>query len=365
MTYNPKLFLQDYPGAVTGSTVSATDIAIASLNSGARLAALRNADSRRRQSQSTIFQQNANSRVIPNLMPLATGANTVASSRDYSFYFGSTAYGAVKTIHRFDLTSKQISSLGAQLTSTIGTATAAVSSVSNAFVFNPQTINKLNFSSLSCSQVSSGLSSYANLLATPIAIGGTDVFAVLNIATNLSVYTFSTGVNTTTGTSLNANNIFYSSAIQSITNGYSFGGWNPSNVIQKVVLSTRVISTLGASLNNTTGAAAGICNTTVGYSVGGYTSGAATSVISKLTFSGETTSAVSASLTTALLFRHGSGSATSGVLAGGSPNTGGSLGTNIVDEFTYSGEAIARLSATLTEGVGLVASSSTYSPGFP
>lgn len=368
MPYSPLLFLNDYPGATVGGAVSATDAAIASLSSSSRLSALRQADSRRRQGQSNIYLQNAGSRVIPNLMPLGAGVNTVAAARDLSFNFGSTAYGAINTIHRFDLTTKQMSAIGAQIVSTRDTAMGAISNPTGSFVFSPQTMDLLTFSTLTCSQVSAGLSSYGNLLAQPVAIGGTDVFGVLNIATALSVYTFATRVNAVTGTNLNANSIFYASGIQSITNGYSFGGWISATAIQKIVLSTRVITTLGASFAATTAASAGICNTTVGFSVGGFTgvSNASTSnVIQKLTFGTELTAAVSATLTTALAFRHGSGSATTGVIAGGSPNGSGTSGVAIVDEFTYSGETIARLSATLTGGVGMIASSSTFSPGFP
>lgn len=375
MPFNSQLFLDDYPGATLGGTISATDAAIASLSAGSIMAALRQAGSRRSQAQQAIYLQNTGSRVIPNPMPLAAGAATVApssgaGSRDLSFNFGNLTYanGATNSIHRFDMTTKQMGAIGAQLVSTQATATGAVSSPGNVFIFNPQTMDRFTIATLSCSQVSSGLSTYGNLQAQPVAIGGTDVFAVLNIATALSVYTFATGVNTTTGTNLAANNIFYSSAVQSATNGYSFGGWISATAIQRVVLSTRVITTLGAVLPATAACAAGIGNSTVGFSVGGFTgvSNASTSaLVQKLTYGGETTATVSATLSTALAFRHGSGSATSGILAGGSPNTSGTSGVTVTDEFTYTGETMARLSATLTGGVGMISSSSTYSPGFP
>lgn len=372
MPFNPQLFLDDYPGATLGGAISATDAAIASLTSGSIMAALRQAGSRRSQAQQTIYLQNTNSRVIPNPMPLASGAATVApasgaGSRDLSFNFGNTFYGAVRTIHRFDMTTKQMGAIGAQLVSTLGAATAAVSSPGNVFVFGVQSMDRFTISTLSCSQVSSGLSTYSNLQAVPTAIGGTDVFAVLNIAAALSVYTFATGVNASTGTNLNPYTYVYSASAQSPTNGYAWGGAAATTAIQRVVLSTRVISTITATITNLLAGAAGIGNATVGFSVGGGIWGASLpiSTITKLTFGTEVIASVSATLLIPSFLRHGSGSATSGILAGGLTNSSTLANTNAVDEFTYSAETMSRLSATLTGGVGVISSASTYSPGFP
>jgi hypothetical protein len=364
MPYNPSIFLADYPGATVGGAISATEAAIATLSIGARLSALKQSAAQIIQAQGLIFQQNSGSRIIPNPMPLGSGVATVAAARDYSLFFGSTTYGAVSTIHVLDLATKSMRVIGSQLASTFGTATCSVSDPSNAYTFSPNNVDRTNFNSLVCSQASAGISAYGNSLAMPSGVG-TSAIAILNIGANISVYTFATGVNATSGGSLNANFVVYASTVQSATNGYFLSGWGSVATIQRVVLSTRVISTLGATFPTAISASAGLSSATDGYSVGGFIGPSSpTAVTQRLAFSEETTSSVSANLTTALAYRHGSGSSATGATAGGSASGSGVPGVRVVDELTYSGEIMARLSAQLAEAVGLVSSSSTYSPAF-
>lgn len=366
MPYNPLLFLNDYPGAITGGAVSATDAAIATLSSSSRLSALRQSDSRRKQGQTNIYLQNSGSRVIPNPMPLGTGVNTVApstgaGSRDLAFYFGCALYGNVNTTHRLDPVTKQMGSIGSRLISTINAQSGAVSSVSAAFVFGGGSLDRLVFSTQTINQVSATLSAMDQM---PSGVG-TDVFGVVNYGTAINVYTYATGVNTASGNNLAASKSAYSTAMQSPTNGYWVGGWSPNTAINKVVLSTRVTTTIAGVLTAAIGAPACLNSTTLGFSIGGSTDGGSTvTLVNKNTFASDAITASSATLSVGNMFRHGSGTSTAGFMAGGSTSNYTPY-TNATDELVFGTEVMTRLGATLTASGTVIASSSTYSPGFP
>lgn len=361
MTYNPQLFLSDYPGAVTGATTSATDAAIAALSAEAIVAALRNAAAKTAAAQGLIYLQNSNSRVIPNLMPLGTGVNTVASSRDYSFYFGCAVYGNINTTHRFDLVSQQMSSIGSNLISTINVQSGAVSSQIAAYIFGGGNLDSLIFSTLTITQVSSSLPAMDQM---PAGVG-TDIFGLYNASLALYKLTYGTQSNSSTGASLSSGKSGYSSAMQSATDGYWVGGWSPNSQVNKVDLSTAVVTTLAATLTANVGAPACVSSPTDGFSVGGSTDGANTiTLVNKTDFGTEAITLSSASLVSGAMFRQGSGSSTSGVMAGGSSSNYTPF-LAVVDSLDYGTETLFRLSATLTAAGTAIASSSTYSPGFP
>lgn len=368
MPYNPSLFLSDYPGATVGGAISATDAAIALLSSSSRLSALRQADSRRRQGQSNIYLQNIDSRFIPALMPLGTGVNTVAATRDIAIFFGcGNGYiGGISSVHSFDLTTKQMSFLGTRLIGTDQPQSGAVSSPSIAHVFSANVLDGFTFSTRSVSSLNAFLPTPTPTVrndGTCSAVG-TGVIGILNYYSSIQVLTYGTLTVAASGVSLAVNKGIHTASLQSNTNGYFVGGYEENTAIAKVVLATRVGSVLAAVLPVQICFPAGIGNNTAGYSIGG--SSTSWSVISnavqKLTYGAESVSTVSATLAQAVFVRHGSGSATSGVMAGGHSPVYSYQ--NFTDEFTYSGETMARLSATLTTRPYQIASSSTYSPGF-
>ena len=366
MPFNSQLFLNDYPGAITGGTVSATDAAIATLNASSRLAALRQANSRRQQGQSNIYLQNAGSRVIPNLMPLGVGVNTVASTRDTAMFFGAgnVFSGGISSVHAFDMSTKQMSFLGTRLIGTAQPQAGAVSSPSIAYIFADRVLDGFTFSTRAVSSLNASLPVPTQRSdGTPSAVG-TGLIGVLNYYSSIQVLTYATLVVAASGTTLTTNKAIHTASLQSPTNGYFIGGYTENTAIAKVVLATRVGTVLAAVLPAAIAFPSGVGNATVGYSVSGSTVSwsVLTNAIQKLTYSTEAVSTVSATLTQAVFVRHGSGNLTSGVMAGGHSPVYSYQ--NFTDEFTYSSETAARLSATLTSSPFQVASSSTYSPGF-
>lgn len=140
----------------------------------------------------------------------------------------------------------------------------------------------------------------------------------------------------------------------STTAAYFAGGYSPStnavSRIDKIAFTNDAKTTLGATLSTAIYGLTGTESTTAGYFLGG-NAGSYTNRIDKLTFSGETTSTLAATLTYIVSTGAAASNSTAAYHAGGYAYTPGATSINLIDKITFSGDTKSTLSATLSVAI--------------
>jgi hypothetical protein len=145
---------------------------------------------------------------------------------------------------------------------------------------------------------------------------------------------------------------------QGSTAGYGMGGSNGSDLtnISKLLFSSEVASSLSATLGTAVSLSAGVSSTVKGYVMGGLPG---TSAIQALTFSGETTSTLGATLSAARQRGTGLSSSTKGYHCGGQTSP-----VSAIEALTFVGETIATIAATLSPAVYQAGGGCSLSKGY-
>jgi hypothetical protein len=284
----------------------------------------------------------------------SSASGSVTSTTFAAYWAGGKVSGT--TIQQLKFFAETRSNLSATLSSSTSYAQGLANSGVNGYFAGGQdsaeisTVRKLNFGTLTLSTTtalpatrSQSMNGYSNSGTAgyiPGGSGGSNSIAKIaysNDATSTISATLPTGVARGSG------------CANSPTAGYSFGGTpGPISSIQKLAFSGETTSTLSATLPfaiYTSTAASN--NGTAGYVFGGYPPFYKT--IKKLTYSGETVSTIGATMTYDDYAADAAVGSWSGNAAFVGAGYNGGTGTgNEIGKLTYSSETWSNLSATLT-----------------
>lgn len=182
--------------------------------------------------------------------------------------------------------------------------------------------------------------------------GGSNTWGYSTVS-RIDKLTFSGDTKSTLVATLTSNNAALGGAA-STTAGYFAGGYQDgvgvTSRIDKITFSNDAKTTLGATLSTGIYGLTGTESTTAGYFLGG-NAGSYTNRIDKLTFSGETTSTLAATLTYIVSTGAAASNSTAAYHAGGYAYTPGATSINLIDKITFSGDTKSTLSATLSVAI--------------
>lgn len=393
---NPRFFPADFPSSIPGVTSeqSALESTIDNIQTQARDTAVKQAHTRRISAQMAISLQNRHVLSVPSLMPLYRVGPQVQTAP----FLGTAAYlgggrgyvgdSVFDNIVEMPYSNEAFVGIGTRLTAPRaysgcvgdlasgrfcgGTGNKSVDpgNTTDEFVYLRRSLNRI------ASQLSQSLTMITGGIGDRtkgILLGG---LTASGVSTQIGHrLTYSTNVFASLGsTYLPVSRLAPNQGLCSKTAGYNCGGvtqrWGtPLTSISRVTLSNETIATIGTALANPH-----VVHAAFGYDVKGYLAGGSntnpptsnwfSSVITALTFSGETVATLGAALADAKVCADGAGSSIRGYVIGGDTAVSNWGGTRTVDGLTYSSEAIARLGAQLPTAKSDQGAVSDYGAGF-
>jgi len=246
-------------------------------------------------------------------------------------------------------------------TASLFTVTSTPGSIIGTGVASPVTVSGLTngtgytFTVTAANPLGTSAASSASNSATPTAYpkagytaGGETSSSATSIIEKISL---PAETSSTLSATLSANTQESAAMSNSGVAGYITGiSQSPSTTINKLVFSTAVVSTLGTTLATARKEHGAMANSgTAGYVLGGSTGGGTTAAIDKIAFSNDARTTLAATLTAVIYRNTGAmaNSGTAGYTAGGNRTDTSSL-TSYIDKITFSNDSKSTTSATLS-----------------